>query len=180
VRLEGGRVLKYIGLLAPPLQSPVLLLRQYGKESLDFNRSLVEGKTIQIEWGFQLKEDMGSRLLGYVFLEDGTFVNKEILAAGHAKATIKAPNLKYAPLFRQTDLEAHRKKLGLWRAEPDNPYLKHDYIGEKNTKIYYLPNSPELDSIPQANIVTFNSRVEAKAAGYKPCFNCKEAGDDLY
>ena len=61
-----------------------------------------------------------------------------------------------------------------------NPFLKSEYIGEKNTKIYYFPTSPELERIPEAQLVTFRSRVEAKAAGYRPCSTCKEGAGDPY
>ena len=176
VRLEGGKTLKYIGLQAPPLQSLIPLVRQYGSAALEFNKKMVEGKKVLVEWGSQIR-DGRRNLLGYVFLENGTFVNQEILKAGHAKVKIIPPNIQYAAAFRKFELEARRNRSGLWKKEPTNPFLKSEYIGEKNTKVYYLPNSPELDRIPQANLVTFTSRVQAKAAGYRPCFTCSESAE---
>jgi len=173
VRLQGGKIFKYAGLVAPPLQHIIPLTRVYGQEALEFNKSLVLGKKIWIQWGPQLRDDRGN-FLGYAFLENGTLINKEILRAGHAKAYIRPPNLQYAAEFRQAELEAHRQALGLWKQEPKNPYLQSTYLGEKNTKLYYLSNSPELERIPQANLVTFHSRVDATAAGYKPCPACHE------
>ncbi len=177
VRLQGGKILKYNCLQAPPLQSAILLVRQYGSDSLQFNKNLVEGKKIWVEWGSQIR-DNHNHLLGYVFLEDGTFVNKEIIKAGQARVVAPPPNLKYISNFRHAELEARRDKRGLWKEEPENPFLKHDYIGEKNTKIYYLPTSPELERIPKANLVTFRSRIEAKAAGYRACFDCREKDEE--
>ena len=173
VRLEGGQILKYNSLQSPPLQSKILLMREYGTNAFEFNKALVAGKKIWVEWGSQIRDDRNN-LLGYVFLDDGTFVNQEILKAGLAKIRINPPNIKYSNVFRKAELEARRYRKGLWKNEPENPYLKSEYLGEKNTKIYYFPTSPELERIPQANLVSFRSRVEAKAAGYKPCFTCKE------
>ena len=173
VRLEGGKILNYNGLRTPQLQSIIPLVREYGESSLEFNKKLVLGKKILIEWGPQIRDDQGN-LLGYVFLEDGTFVNLEILKAGRGRYVPSPPNLKYSSLFRKADLEARRDKRGIWREEPQNPYIKNEYIGDKTTKIYYFPTSPELNRIPQAQWVTFRSKVEARAAGYTPCFNCKE------
>lgn len=173
VRLEGGKILKYAGIQAPAMQSRVPLVRQYGENARAFNENLVRGKKIRIEWSSRIR-DQQNNLLGYVFLEDGTFVNNELLKSGHARMRIVPPNTKYAALFRQSELGARRGKKGLWKEEPENPYLQSEYIGEKNTKYYYFPTSPELDRIPQANLVTFRSRVEAKAAGYKPCPTCHE------
>jgi micrococcal nuclease len=179
VRLKGGKILKYIGLQAPPLQSIVPLVREYGKNSMDYNKTIVEGKTIQVAWGSQIRDDQGN-LLGYVFLEDGTFVNQSILKEGHARALITPPNIKFAGVFRKSELEARRQKKGLWKEEPDNPFLKSEYLGDKVTKIYYYPTSSELERIPQSQIVTFRSRVEAKAAGYRPCFDCRDEDKPFY
>ncbi|MBI4352360.1 MAG: thermonuclease family protein [Candidatus Omnitrophica bacterium] len=181
VRLEGGQVLRYIGIQSPPLQSAIPLVRKYGNDALQFNADKVAGKKIRIEWGPQIRGDQ-SELLGYVFLEEGstrpglggTFLNLEILKAGQGKLKILPPNLKYLAEFRKAELDARRKKLGLWKEEPENPYIRHEYIGEKNTRIYYFPTCSELERIPQAQLVTFRSRVEAKAAGYRPCPTCRE------
>ena len=102
------------------------------------------------------------------------------MKAGHARVVITPPNTKHAGAFRKLELAARRNKSGLWAKEPDNPYLNSEYIGEMNTKVYYLPTSPELDRIPQANLVKFRSRVDAKAAGYRACFTCSEALETGY
>ncbi|MEI8345658.1 MAG: thermonuclease family protein, partial [Candidatus Omnitrophota bacterium] len=179
VKLVGGKTLRYIGLRSAPLQHLWPLVRQYGKEALDFNKSLVEGKDLYIEWGPQLREDRSQILLGYVFLEDGTFVNDKILEVGCGKISIKPPNSKYAERLRKSELAARRQKLGMWREEANNPFIQNDYYGDKNTKLFYFANHPDLERIPQSYIVTFRSRVEAVAAGYKPCSTCKEAQMDL-
>ena len=173
VRLEGGKILKYANVSSPPLQSAIPMLRQYGLDALLFNKKLVAGKKILVEWGPQIRDEKNN-LLGYVFLEDGTFVNEALLKEGHGKLALKAPNLKYSDVFRRSELEAQRNKKGLWKEEPVNPYIKNEYVGEKNTKIYYFPTSPELEHIPQAYLVNFKSRVEAVAAGYRPCSTCHE------
>ena len=178
MRLSGGKVLKYAGIQSPPRQSKIPLVREYGENAFKFNQSLVEGKTIQMEWDSQVRDDQG-RLLGYVFLEDGTFVNQEILLAGHGKAVNTVPNIRYADLLRKADLGARRKNLGLWKEEPKNPFIQSEYIGDMNTKIYYFPTSPELSDIPESHLIKFRSRIDAKAAGYRACFDCKEADQSL-
>lgn len=173
VRLKGGKLFRYAGIKAPPLQSKIPLVREYGQASLEANRALVLGKSISIQWDRQIRDE-DRNLIGYAYLEDGTLVNDALLKQGHARATYKAPNTRHAALFRHSELGARRQRLGLWREEPDNPYLQHEYIGEINTKIYYFPTSPELERIPAAQLRPFKSRVEAKAAGFRPCFTCKE------
>lgn len=173
LRLEGGKNLRAIGLQAPPIQSRIPLIRQYGQASFEFHKTLVQDQRILLEWDAQIRDDRGN-LMAYVFLQDGTFVNKEILKAGHARLQMPPPNKRYAADLRAAELEARRARRGVWKEEPENPYLKSEYLGEKNTKIYYFPTSPELERIPEANLVTFRSRIDAKASGYRPCSTCKE------
>ncbi len=119
-------------------------------------------------------------VLGDVFLEDRTFLNEEVLRQGHARWVFYPPNTRYSEILRKAELEARRSRRGLWKKEPENPYIRSEYIGEKNTKTYYFPTSPELERIPQANLVHFSSRVEATAAGYRPCSTCREKQEALY
>ena len=177
IQLRGGKTLKYIGLESYPLQSKVLLVRECGEKARAFNDSLVAGRKVSLEWGSRIR-DKRDNLLAYVFLEDGRFVNQEIISAGHAKTRILAPNLAYAAELRDAESKARQKKRGLWEKEPDNPFGDSQYIGEKNTKLYYRPNSPELERIPEAQLVRFRSRVDAKAAGYRACPTCREASPD--
>ena len=132
---------------------------------------------VDIEWDSRIRDNRNN-LLGYVFLKDGRLVNREILAAGQAKSRILAPNTQYAAELRKAEDSAKRNKLGVWEKEPESPYGSKSYIGEKNTKIYYRPNSPELDRIPAAQLVTFESRVDASAAGYRPCATCRADSPD--
>lgn len=176
VRLKGGKEFRYAGLQAWPTKSAVPLIREYGEAALAFNRSLVEGKTIAIEWGPQLR-DKNNRLIGYAFLPDGTFVNREILKNGHAEARIVAPNLRYAEEFRSDEVGAKRAKKGRWLKEPPDPRVSAEIWGDKVSKTYYYPNSPELDDVPEAQKVRFRSRVEAKSKGYTPCFSCRHRAD---
>ncbi len=179
VRLEGGKLLKYASLQAPPMQSVIPLVREYGNDSMLFNQSLVAGKRVRVEWGNQVRDDHGN-LLGFVYLEDGTFVNREILRSGHARAVILPPNLKHAGAFRHDEFRARRAKKGMWEKEPENPYLKSEFIGDITTKRFHLPTCRLLERIPRAHTTTFNSRISAKAANYQSCPECRGKDEPLY
>ncbi len=176
VRLKSGKLLKYIGVDAPDVENKNPAIRQVANESQAFNNALTADKEVWIEWGAKLRDNQ-NRLLGYVFLQDGTFINQKILEAGHAKVRIKSPNLKYAVELKNAESSAHSAKRGLWEKDLSEFSPQKQLIGEKNTKIYYLPNSPELDRIPEAQWVYFSSRLDAKAAGYRACATCRETSD---
>jgi micrococcal nuclease len=174
LRLKSGKTLRYIGVECYPMQSKVLLIQEYGEKALLFNESLVGGKEISLEWDSKIRDERNN-LLAYVFLEDGRFVNLELLKTGHAKTRIRAPNTRYAAELRQGESLAQRDRKGIWEKEPVDPFKNKSLIGEKNTKLYYRPDSPELSRIPEAQWVYFNSRVDAKAAGYRACPTCRES-----
>jgi hypothetical protein len=45
-------------------------------------------------------------------------------------------------------------------------------IGDRNIKIYHLPNCPDYSKVSEKNRVPFNTEAEAQAAGYRKARNC--------
>ena len=86
-----------------------------GKQASDFTKRLVEGKGIILEFDLQ-KRDRYGRLLAYVYLEDGTFVNAKIVEEGYAQVMTIPPNVKYADIFLKAQEAARRSGKGLWAA----------------------------------------------------------------
>jgi micrococcal nuclease len=58
--------------------------------------------------------DQYGRTLAYVYLEDGTFVNAEIVKNGYAQIMTVPPNVKYADKFLKLQQEARENNRGLW------------------------------------------------------------------
>lgn len=83
-----------------------------GKDSAAFTRDLVQGKNVMLEFDVRQRDKYG-RLLAYVFLEDGTFVNAEIIKAGYAQTMTIPPNVKYQELLSKLQKEARGQKKGL-------------------------------------------------------------------
>lgn len=69
-----------------------------GPEASEFTRKMVEGQRVRLEYDKQLRGKYG-RLLAYVYLEDGTFLNAEIIQQGYGRAYLKYP-FKYKEMFR--------------------------------------------------------------------------------
>lgn len=47
------------------------------------------------------------------------------------------------------------------------------YVASKSGKAYHLPHCSGAKSISEANKITFATKAEAEAAGYRPAANCK-------
>ena len=103
---------RYIGVDTPESVKPDSPVECYGPEAADFNRRLVEGKTVRMELGAEQRDQYG-RVLAYVRLGD-TFVNAELLRRGYATTLTIPPNDQYAGQFDRLEREAAAEGRGLW------------------------------------------------------------------
>ena len=113
VVLSTGERIRYIGVDTPELHHPRKPVQPYAREAKEFNRKLVEGKKVRLEFDVQRRDRYG-RLLAYVFLEDSTFVNAELLRQGYAQLLTIPPNVKHTDLFVTLQKEAREARRGLW------------------------------------------------------------------
>lgn len=124
--LETGEKVRLIGIDTPEFHTSKKLYRdaqrskqdvpaiqKLGQRSLEFTRNLVEGKRVSLEFDVD-KYDRYDRLLAYVYLKDGTFVNAKIVKEGYASLMTYPPNVKYADLFKKLYQQARESKKGLW------------------------------------------------------------------
>ncbi|MBU3933118.1 MAG: thermonuclease family protein [Candidatus Omnitrophica bacterium] len=88
-------------------------IKQLGRQSYAFTKKLVEGKRVRLEFDVE-RFDKYKRILAYVYLEDGTFVNARIVQEGYASLMTYPPNVKYADLFLKLYQEARQNQRGLW------------------------------------------------------------------
>lgn len=129
LKLENGERVRLIGIDTPEThESPKLyrdarksgqdaaVIQALGKKSAVFAKKLVEGKRVRLEFDVE-KNDRYGRLLAYVFLKDGTFVNAEIVKQGYASPYTFPPNVRYVDMFLSLYKEARENKRGLWREQ---------------------------------------------------------------
>lgn len=103
---------RLIGVDTPETVHPSKPVEYFGREASEFTKLMVEGKKVRLEYDWQ-KRDKYGRLLAYVYLEYGTFLNAEIIKQGYGFAYTKYP-FKYLEEFRQYEREARENKKGLW------------------------------------------------------------------
>lgn len=92
----------------------------YQEEATDYNKNLVEEKTVWLEIGQEEKDESG-RLLAYVYLDPAkkSMVNAILLAQGYAETMTIPPNVKYADTFKELEKDAKEGKRGFWFEEPE-------------------------------------------------------------
>jgi len=117
----GGREyrLRYIGIDAPETVKENTPVEWMGPEASAANKALVSGKVVYLEKDVSDTDRYG-RLLRYVFLANGTFVNGELVRQGYAQAITYPPDVKYQKLLRALEREARNAGRGLWQPAPDD------------------------------------------------------------
>jgi micrococcal nuclease len=113
--LDGKEKVRLIGVDTPEMVDPRKEIQYFGKEASAFTGSLVAGKRVRLEYD-QERIDRYGRTLASVYLEDGTFINAEIVKQGFGFAYTKYP-FKYMEEFRSYERKARENKLGLWAGE---------------------------------------------------------------
>jgi micrococcal nuclease len=116
---------RLIGINTPETVDPRRPVQCFGKESSDKAKEILNGKKVKLESDpTQSDRDEFGRLLRYVYLEDGTFVNKIMIQAGYAfEYTYQTP-YKYRDEFLKSQIQASDQKLGLWSPTSCNGQLK--------------------------------------------------------
>lgn len=112
VKLENGKVVRYIGIDTPETVDPRKPIQCFGKEVSSKNKELVEGKEVTLVKDVSETDKYG-RLLRYVYI-DNTFVNDYLVKNGYAHSSSYPPDIKYQEQFKKSEEEAKNNKLGLW------------------------------------------------------------------
>ena len=99
-------------------QSDIETIRRLGMKSSAFVKKLVvQSKRVRLEYDQANaaigQRDRYGRILAYVYLDEGTFLNAEIVKQGYGVAYTKYP-FNYMEEFRVYEREAREQKKGLW------------------------------------------------------------------
>ena len=108
---------RYIGIDTPETVHPSKPVQWMGPEASEANKRLVEGQTVYLEKDVS-ETDRYGRLLRYIFLADGLFVNAELVRLGYAQVSTYPPDVRYQDLFLEMQQEAREAENGLWGAAP--------------------------------------------------------------
>ncbi len=86
----------------------------YGAEAKAYLSHLLTNKSVRLEYDVN-RIDRYGRTLAYSYLQDGTFVNAELVKNGYAMVMTVPPNVKYADKFAVLQQEAKANNRGLWK-----------------------------------------------------------------
>jgi micrococcal nuclease len=131
--------------------------------------------------------DRYGRIVGQVLLPDGRDLSQELVKEG--MAWWYKPYAAKDTTLAQLEAEARAAQRGLWAdAHPIPPWAwrKETHVasaaspeaassavhGNRNTKVYHLPDCPGYNRMQPAHLVPFATETEAQQAGYRRAGNC--------
>lgn len=112
--LEGGYRIRLLGVNTPETKHPDRPAEPLGTEASAFTQSLVEQRTITLEFDRE-RLDNYRRVLAYVYLEDGTLLNQRLIEAGFSPAVVTFPiRSDRKRQFEEAERTAQKNRLGIW------------------------------------------------------------------
>lgn len=182
IELENGERVRYIGIDTPETVHPLKAVQFMGKDASEFNRKLVEGKDVRLEYDVQRTDKYG-RTLAYVYLGD-LFVNAELVKQGYAQIMTIPPNVKYQELFLSLQRGAREVKAGLWNDQAAAEWdlkTQANVSGSASTntndsKQYYITKTGKKYHSAGCRYLAKSAieitEEDALARGYAPCLVC--------
>ena len=117
IELEGGTRVRLIGINTPETVDPRTTVQCFGKEASDYTKSLLKNGIVVLKKDISDTDKYG-RLLRYVYLPDGTFVNLVLVQKGYAHANAYPPDIAHSKEFSAAQAAARSAGIGLWGACP--------------------------------------------------------------
>ncbi len=112
IELNGHELVRLIGVDTPESKRPGTPVEYFAIEATRFTTLLVSDHRLRLEYD-QTRKDRYGRTLAYIFREDSTFVNAEIICQGFGFAYPRYP-FRYLEDFLAFQREARDAGRGLW------------------------------------------------------------------
>jgi len=130
-KFEGTRV-RLWGVDTPETKSDELGVMYYGREASEYTKELVMGKEVGVYLSQERTRGKYGRLLAYVLMEDGRFLNEVLISEGYGYADLRFEH-SYYNKYQQLQASAVRGKKGLWK-EVSREQLP-DWLRERKPKL---------------------------------------------
>ncbi len=110
--IEGAERVRLIGVDTPESVQSDTPVECYARESSEYLKELIEGKTVKLVRDTTNRDQYG-RLLRYVYL-DGIFVNEKIVREGYAQSVAYRPDTRLQSQLDRAEQVARRDSKGRW------------------------------------------------------------------
>lgn len=143
VRVSSGRIgdksttsIRLIGIDTPESRRSMYMnVAPFGKRSAAYTKKrLPKGSKVFLVYDKE-KQDKFGRDLAYLYTNTGEFFNATLVKQGYAWADRHPPNVKYAEYFDSLQVEAKKRRRGLWTiyTAPDELSAAYEKSGNYKT-----------------------------------------------
>ena len=108
------KTIRLIGINTPETKDPRKPVEYFGREAEIYTKDLLTDRNVTLVKDVE-GLDKYNRLLRYVYLGDGTFVNEKLVRDGYAQIMTIPPNVKFSDLFVAAEKDARDNKRGMWK-----------------------------------------------------------------
>ena len=117
VRMHGKtEKIRLIGVDTPETKDPRKPVQCFGPEASDYSVRTLTGKKVRLVADpLSTNRDRYDRLLRYVYLEDGSLYNQQLVSGGYAKAYTGFP-FSHSSSFTAEEQKAKTTATGMWGA----------------------------------------------------------------
>lgn len=175
---------RFVGVNTPEVAKDGKPAEFMADEAKDFTEKTLKNKEIYLERDIS-DRDKYDRLLRYIWLEkpvdsptlediENKTLNGILVKEGLAYANYYKPDIKYQEYLEELEESAQENKLGIWsdgtKSAKENEKIDGSYLikGNKNSKVYHLPEWDSYDTVKEKNAVYFENEKEARDAGFRP------------
>jgi micrococcal nuclease len=106
---------RLIGIDAPEMRGKEGV-QPFAQKATAWLRAQIDQKEVCLELDVD-SHDRYERLLAYVYLKDGTFINRQSIEQGYARVLRIKPNTKYATSFQAWQKTAVQQQRGIWQTK---------------------------------------------------------------
>lgn len=115
-RTTRGERIRLLGINTPEVMHDSQPAQPWSQEAKQRLQALIAHRNVELR-GDTEKRDRYGRTLAQVYLRDGTWVNRQLIAEGLAQVYTFAPNFRYAAPLLAAEHEARLAGRGLWLSE---------------------------------------------------------------
>jgi len=174
IKLADGRRIRFIGINAPEIEhkslnGKIIKAEPFGDQAKNHTTALLNRKKVFLELDKE-KYDRYGRILAYVFLPDGTFINKKLIEDGLAYCLPDRINNRYELIFLKAQKDAMHSGKGLWKTL--KKISKQKVIGNTLSKRFHTLKCPFGKKIAAKNRKLFSQKWDAFYNGFAPCKKC--------
>lgn len=137
-----------------------------------YTRKLVSGRNVRLEYDVE-RRDVFGRTLAYVYLEDGTLLNAEIIRSGHGRAYLKYP-FRFRDEFMALEREAREARRGIWNGPAVRTLTSGISAAEETVPVYVTRTGSKYHRAGCRHLARSKIRIDLSEAvhSYGPCRVC--------